>query len=989
MRITALTVFGMIAAIGCVARPAPPPIQIHPQPTEHFLDEDAEKRNKKAREAWIENMHRAADGVDWRIIERDNRIAEWQRRNQIGENLLTAPLNGLWTEVGSQNLAGRMHCGFIGPDGVTLYGGSDRGGVWRGTLGGENWEPLGDNLYGTSNELVVLPGENEGESDVIVVTTNGGNVHVSRNDGITWEVPGGLGNLAWIRGVAVLDDAPRTVLLYAQGSLSGNRPAIYASTDYARTFSRRWQASASWQGYMWVPRVGVEALDTLYVVHQGQLLRSEDAGFSFSIQGTITGGSSRAVLTGSEAGAPRLYAAMQVNGQWEMHRSDDVGESWLFTDPLGDFWESLSASITNPNVVIYGGVEAHRSVNGGDTFTKINGWAEYYGNPEFRLHADIFGLHCWPDPDSPGSEIWYISTDGGIYASVDMGANVFNLSLSGLGISQYYATHTASDDPTMLLAGSQDQGYQRGFVEESTGPGPSTPMTQLISGDYGHLTSSDGTHNVVYSTYPGFMLVQDGALNPSLYLMDFPNTNHSWLPPVQAHPSDPDKCFFCGDRLYLYIRSGNNWNPVLYSSFDFAAGSSSYLSALAFAPPATERAYAVTDSGLLYYSTNLGIDWQSSGGNAPPQHYFYGSSIAINPSDPMEVAVSGSGYSSPGVVRSVNGGVTFNSESNGLPSTMVYDITYAGNTGDIYAATEAGAYRWNRMTGAWENIMSNQAPLTTYWSVESVENGKTIRFGTYGRGIWDFQPQIAFAPQPENELETSCEVDADCANTSTCISNRCYVPKNRFISIDPSTNNEGNAMARRVTLDTNGNGTFDADLDLVLGWMGEPAEIEISGSEPSPQWLSRIVNAPFFNDWHGVGLGGTVHLGDCHMSPGHTYLVQSILDGADLGDENNYSAALALPTVAVWGDVMGSGGPWSPPDGVANFVDIQGTVFGFQNLQLAPKAWLELEGTGDDLNQPELNVINFADILRAVQGFQGQGYPYADPCACAGMTPCP
>ena len=59
-------------------------------------------------------------------------------------------------------------------------------------------------------------------------------------------------------------------------------------------------------------------------------------------------------------------------------------------------------------------------------------------------------------------------------------------------------------------------------------------------------------------------------------------------------------------------------------------------------------------------------------------------------------------------------------------------------SGDLYAGTETGAYRWNRLTGLWENIMGNVAPTTIYWSAEVVNDGGTIRYGTYGRGAWDY-----------------------------------------------------------------------------------------------------------------------------------------------------------------------------------------------------------------------------------------------------------
>ena len=38
----------------------------------------------------------------------------------------------------------------------------------------------------------------------------------------------------------------------------------------------------------------------------------------------------------------------------------------------------------------------------------------------------------------------------------------------------------------------------------------------------------------------------------------------------------------------------------------------------------------------------------------------------------------------------------------------------------------------------WEDIMGFEGPDQTYWTVEYIPEIYTARFGTYGRGIWDF-----------------------------------------------------------------------------------------------------------------------------------------------------------------------------------------------------------------------------------------------------------
>jgi hypothetical protein len=351
------------------------------------------------------------------------------------------------------------------------------------------------------------------------------------------------------------------------------------------------------------------------------------------------------------------------------------------------------------------------------------------------------GLYAWPDAQSTNGETFFYCMDGGIWRSYSSGASPLNWSMSGLGVSQYYSTLTSSSNTNLILAGAQDQGYQRGTFVAPSGPGPSTNFSQLISGDYGHLTSSDGTHGLVYSNYPGFTLVQEGQGSPALVgYIDFPATSsHLWLPPVVADPLSATTYFLCAEKLYRFTRvSTSSWTPTFHSTQDFAAGSANYMTALAFAPTNAQRAYAADDSGKLYYSTDHGVTWSTSTSNAPGEHYFYGNAIAVHPSDPLEAAIGGSGYSSAGVRRTLDGGASWSALTTGLPATMVYDLVYARDgSGDLFAACEAGAYRYDRVAGSWASIMGTSAPITLYWSVEAVGTDR-IRYGTYGRGIWDY-----------------------------------------------------------------------------------------------------------------------------------------------------------------------------------------------------------------------------------------------------------
>ncbi len=736
--------------------PGAPALAAWPAPTEHHLDIDAEKRNKRGRKKFIEELHRAAPDVDWRAIERANGLAEQERRRQLvlsGAHLLSS---STWTEIGSKNQAGRMHCAALSPDGQSLYGGSALGGLWKANYDGTNWRPLGDNLWGGVWEALALPGEAAGDPDLLVIWGSAG-IRVSRNQGALWEAPAGLASANNIRMLSKFATNPPTIAVWSNNSASGNAPALYVSTDFGRNFSVRYQMPSAGASAAWIPRVGASAATHMYVSHRGQFYASSNAGQSFTPRAVVDANASKAVLCGSEAGAPTLYVALQNGSTWTLYRSNDAGVSASSVHQPGDFWEELTASTVNANTVIYGGVEAFRSTNGGAGFTKLNGWGEYYSNPVQKLHADTMGLFAWPDAQSPSGESVFYCMDGGIWRSHQSGASPTNLSLSGLGVSQYYSTHTSVLDPGRVLAGSQDQGYQRGNVQPSSGSGPSTNFTQLISGDYGHLTSSSGAHDLVYSVYPGFVLVQEGETNPQLLYpwVDFPaGSNHLWLPPIAADPLDSASFFFCADRLYRYTRvSGPTWSYVQHSTQNFALSGSSYMTALAFAPSDAQRAYAVDSAGRLYWSQNHAVNWSLASSNAPGEHYFYGNALAVHPTNALEAVVGGSGYSTAGVRRTLNGGASWQALTNGLPATMVYDLAYARDgSGDIYAACEAGAYRYDPVAGSWFNILQPATPLTLYWSVECVGQD-LMRFGTYGRGIWDYDPT---PPPPPPHVASYC-----------------------------------------------------------------------------------------------------------------------------------------------------------------------------------------------------------------------------------------
>jgi len=68
----------------------------------------------------------------------------------------------------------------------------------------------------------------------------------------------------------------------------------------------------------------------------------------------------------------------------------------------------------------------------------------------------------------------------------------------------------------------------------------------------------------------------------------------------------------------------------------------------------------------------------------------------------------------------------------------VYELAGTPDDEYFFAATEVGPYVYIAEDEEWVDLAGISAPDQTYWSVEYIPELNTARFGTYGRGIWDF-----------------------------------------------------------------------------------------------------------------------------------------------------------------------------------------------------------------------------------------------------------
>jgi len=702
-----------------------------------------ERQKKKA--DWIEKMHNAIPGTDWRRMDREFRMMRYQNSSKSSRasgspiSVANGAIEGIWKEKGSANQSGRTRYADIDTSNGLVYVGSDGGNIYRGKIDGSEWVNLNDRLQFESINTVRVIHHNSTKR--ILVGTWSRFTYYSDDEGETWNLSTGINELnltTRVERLIVCADSARTVYALVRENLSPGNTAIisiWKSDDLGATFSRSTFIPQSTAGNItrndiWASKYHDSGL---FWLSNGSVYKiTPDLSDPVLISSIPDNGNQYSVLAGYSfpQGATSLY--VYLGGA--IYKSADAGLNWTNqgTVPWEPFFKtSFSASEFMPDHIYLGEVDCHYSVNGGTSWFLVNSWVDYYSNVEFRLHADIPSVNSVMQAD--GSEILLINTDGGLYTSVNNMVNVRNISLFGLNVSQYYSSYTAREDTNFVYIGSQDQGFQRSSIDNG---GILSPV-QVISGDYGHIVSGNLGASI-WMVYPGFAAFYPDATSNIIRTWDFQGNEPYWMPPLMEDPFNENAVLMAsGNKIRRLEYLGGN---DIQASFLNQTFINATLSALAYSSINPQNWYALSENGRFYRSTNAGDTWASIMiSNGPGANYLYGASVWPSTRNENIIFIGGSGYSNPPVYKSVDGGLTFTPMSDGLPSTMVFRIVGTPNDEYLFAATELGPYVFIPTENRWFYLADEAAPDQTYWSVDYIPEMNTARFSTYGRGVWDFK----------------------------------------------------------------------------------------------------------------------------------------------------------------------------------------------------------------------------------------------------------
>jgi photosystem II stability/assembly factor-like uncharacterized protein len=704
--------------------------------------------------------------------------------------------NGDWEAIGPKNIGGRTLCLAVHPlDTNLLWAGSASGGLWKTTVGGKGpqaWEYVetGFPLLGVGaialdpqNPQTIYIGAGEvynlenSSPNVAYRTTRGTygiGILKSTDGGQTWTK-----SLDWsygdLRGVQEIRINPL-------------RPAtVYAATTEG--LLRSYDAGASWQVAHNRPMavdLEINPADTnLVFVTHGSLnddavsgiFRSTNGGGSFTkLGGGLPATYSGKTLVSFAPSNPSILYASVANDftQEGLYRSNNNGGTWVKvnTSNVATYqgWYSHDVAVhpADPNTIIWVGIDAWKSVDGGTTVQKKTNWSAWFfgqvpaGGPEGPpnyVHADIH--HVYFQPNEPGKV--YCATDGGIFVSYDDG-ETWQGRNGGYQTQQFYANMGSSlQNPNLAIGGMQDNATAIYSGEPA--------WTRVLGGDGLCAAVNPANDQILYgsSQYLNMRRSQNGGQNwQNVTPPDAGSESRAFNGPFELAPSNPLILYAGAESLFGSGDGGTNWENI--SGGPLQAGSVILTIAVAPSDPFVVWCSTTPENTAQarVFKINA-LNGSKTAMSGLPNRMCM--DIAVHPGDVNTVYAVFAGFNTPHVYKSTNGGGAWQSIDNGLPdipaNSILVDPLYPEH---LYLANDIGVWLSRNGGQSWEPF-STGAPAGMLAMHLGITADRKLRVATHGLGVWQ-APLAEQVGVPSTETAMQVKIFPNPARTQTVIQYR-------------------------------------------------------------------------------------------------------------------------------------------------------------------------------------------------------------------------
>ncbi len=684
---------------------------------------------------------------------------------------------GSWSCIGPMNFGGRLLCLAFNPQNPnTLLAGSASGGLWRsysGGTGADAWQPVptGFPVIGVgavafhpadSNILFVGTGEvynyqNTGTGVAVRTTrgTYGIGILRSTDGGSTWS-----SSLNWqyddMRGVQDIVINPL------------NPSTVFAATTEG-TY-RSLDGGGTWQlvhGVLMATDVLMIPGDTATVLvaagNNGSsgmgIFRSVNGGSTFTkvtagLPAVFTG---KALLAGCMSQPNKVFATI-ANQQVQigLFRSLDYGQTWTTVNTTdvakhqGWYSHDVAVRPDNANEMMFVGIDAWRSFNGGTSLTQRSYWYKWdfsatpVGGPEGPpdyMHGDIHHVYYHP----AHFDTVYFVTDGGLFISDDAGST-FSGANGMLHCQQFYADISCSPtDSLFVIGGLQDNAtpvYEGGLS-----------WRRVIGGDGLSTAIDPGNDNVVYASYQYLNIHQSiDKAQTFNFIANFPGgSSFCFAGPFAVSPANSFILYAGSDVVFKSTNSGFSWqntnggspvdgNPVLRLACSYQSIQVVY----AATAPVNFASFG------LFRTANGGASWSDVTGTLPNRYIL---DVVVHPLNDSIVYAALGGFGTAHLYRTADAGSSWQAIGSGLAdvplNTLAIDplnplIVYAGNDLGVFASIDGGQSFTDFNDGLYD--------ATLVFDIAVSPSNRMLRLGTHGKGAWE-RPMLpaAITPVPEKD----------------------------------------------------------------------------------------------------------------------------------------------------------------------------------------------------------------------------------------------
>ena len=646
--------------------------------------------------------------------------------------------NIVWNERGPNNVGGRTRAIMFDPNDPNakkVWAGGVGGGIWYNddiTVSGTQWQNVDDfwsNMAVTSidhdpvNTQLFYAGTGEGF----------GNFDAIQGDGV-WKSTDGGTNWNQLSSTTNFNNVNKLLCFGANRVVVAAGNGLYVSSNAGSTWVQERSGSHA--------DVEVASNGDLYASNfSGDIFKSTDNGQNWNT--VRSGPEGRIELATAPSNSSSVYALINSGSNVSsILKTENAGSTWLsrsipfylnqncttsstvFT--RGQGWYDLIAVVNenDEDKLIVGGVDLHRTENGGNSWTPISYWT---GGCEAYVHADQHALISRPGfPNALLS-----GSDGGIAYSSNAfttGSNpTFTIMNNEYNVTQFYAVAVHPDQNTFnVLAGAQDNGTKR---LTQSGIGGASNVTGG-DGAFCHIDQNEPLNQITSYVYNNYYVSTNGVSFPSYSLG---NTGR-FINPTD-YDDDSNTLYACkGTNEYLIVSGvGGTLSNQTFTASTFGG----QVSCVKVSPNASNTVYFGINGGNVVKVTNA---------NSSPVFTDlanvasgYVSSIDVEVGNENHLLATVSNYGLTSVWESTNGGTSWSSVEGDLPNMPVRWGIFDPNTANqAIIATELGVWTTNNLDGGstdWDptnsGLANTRVDMIEYRSVDNF-----MVAGTHGRGVF-------------------------------------------------------------------------------------------------------------------------------------------------------------------------------------------------------------------------------------------------------------